>query len=90
MIAGGSGAGALIGGLAGGGKGAAIGALVGGGAGTAGATMTGNEPLAFTAETALTFKLEHPLTLPAASASATTDVPEQPTGDPQLHPRPPQ
>jgi hypothetical protein len=90
MIAGGSGAGALIGGLAGGGKGAAIGALVGGGAGTAGATMTGNEQLAFTAETALTFKLEHPLTLPPASASATADVPEQPTGDPQLHPRPPQ
>ena len=90
MIGGGTGAGALIGGLAGGGKGAAIGALVGGGAGTAGATMTGNEQLAFTAETALTFKLQHPLTLEPASATETADAPEQPNGDPQLHPRPPQ
>ena len=63
MIGGGGGAGALVGGLIGGGKGAAIGAAVGGGAGAAGATMTGNEQLAFTAESALTFTLKQPLRL---------------------------
>jgi hypothetical protein len=61
FIAGGAGAGALIGGLAGGGKGAAIGALAGGGAGTAGAAFTGNKDIVFPAETALSFKLKEPV-----------------------------
>ena len=64
MVGGGGAAvGALIGGLAGGGKGAAIGALAGGGAGTAGAAYTGNKELIFPAESALSFKLQEPITL---------------------------
>jgi hypothetical protein len=62
MIAGGGGVGAAIGGLAGGGKGAAIGALAGATAGTVGA-MTGNRDIELPAESALTFKLDQPLTL---------------------------
>jgi hypothetical protein len=62
MIAGGTGAGAAIGGLAGGGKGAAIGALAGAAAGTVGA-MTGNRDIELPAESALSFKLDNPLTL---------------------------
>jgi hypothetical protein len=61
LIAGGAGAGALIGGLAGGGKGAAIGAAAGAGAGTAGAAATGNKQIEMPAGTLLTFKLEQPL-----------------------------
>ncbi len=87
MIGGGTGVGALIGGIAGGGKGAAIGAVVGGGAGTAGATMTGNQQLAFTAESALTFKLLHALTLKPASAGTGEQAAEQHTNEPQLQPR---
>jgi hypothetical protein len=64
MIGGGSGAGALIGGLAGGGKGAAIGALAGAGAGTAGATLTGKRDMTIPAETFLNFTLSKPLVLP--------------------------
>ncbi len=63
MIAGGTGAGALIGGLAGGGKGAAIGALVGAGAGTAGAAYTGNKDVVIPAESVVTFKLAAPVTV---------------------------
>ena len=63
MIAGGTGAGALIGGLAGGGKGAAIGALVGAGAGTAGAAYTGNKDVVIPAESVVTFKLTAPVTV---------------------------
>jgi hypothetical protein len=64
MIGGGTGAGALIGGIAGGGKGAAIGALVGAGTGTAGAAMTGNKnDITLPAEAALSFKLTAPITL---------------------------
>lgn len=61
MIGGGAGVGALIGGLAGGGKGAAIGAAAGAGAGTAGTAFTGNKEIVLPAESALSFKLEHPL-----------------------------
>ena len=68
VIAGGGGAGALIGGLAGGGKGAAIGAVAGAAAGTAGAAFTGNNrDISYPAESALTFKLDSPITLPPAS-----------------------
>jgi hypothetical protein len=64
VIAGGTGAGALIGGLAGGGKGAAIGALVGAGAGTVGAATTGNNrDITYAVESALSFRLAQPLTL---------------------------
>jgi hypothetical protein len=63
MAGGGTGAGALIGGLAGGGKGALIGGLAGAGAGTAGAALTGNKDLAIPAESTLSFRLQQPLTL---------------------------
>lgn len=67
VIAGGAGAGALIGGLAGGGKGAGIGALAGAAAGTAGAAFTGNNrDITYPVESALTFKLVQPITLPPA------------------------
>jgi hypothetical protein len=61
---GGAAGGALIGGLAGGGKGAGIGALVGAGAGLVGGAMTGNKQIEIPAESALTFQLSAPLTLP--------------------------
>jgi len=61
---GGAAGGALIGGIAGGGKGAAIGAAVGAGAGLVGGAMTGNKQVELPAESALTFKLSAPLTLP--------------------------
>jgi hypothetical protein len=63
MAGGGTGAGALIGGLAGGGKGALIGGLVGAGAGTAGAAFTGNKDLQIPAESVVTFKLENSITV---------------------------
>ena len=64
VIAGGTGVGAAIGGLAGGGKGAAIGALAGATAGTIGAATTGNSrDITYPVESALTFKLAEPLTL---------------------------
>jgi hypothetical protein len=64
VIAGGTGVGAAIGGLAGGGKGAAIGALVGAGAGTVGAATTGNNrDITYAVESALSFKLAQPLTI---------------------------
>jgi len=62
--AGGAAGGALIGGLAGGGKGAGIGALVGAGAGLVGGAFTGNKQIEIPAESALTFVLSEPLTLP--------------------------
>lgn len=63
MAGGGTGAGLLIGGLAGGGKGALIGGLVGAGAGTAGAGLTGNKEVEIPAESAVTFRLAHPITV---------------------------
>ena len=61
---GGAAGGALIGGIAGGGKGAGIGALVGAGAGLVGGAMSGNKQVEIPAESALTFQLSAPLTLP--------------------------
>ena len=61
---GGAAGGALIGGIAGGGKGAGIGALVGAGAGLLGGTLTGNQQIEIPAESALSFRLSAPLTLP--------------------------
>lgn len=64
---GGAAGGALIGGLAGGGKGAGIGALVGAGAGLVGGALTGNKQIEIPAESAVTFVLSEPLTLPPAA-----------------------
>jgi hypothetical protein len=61
LIGGGSGAGALIGGLAGGGAGALIGAGAGAAAGTAGAYATGKHDVALPAESLLTFRLQAPV-----------------------------
>jgi len=61
---GGAAGGALIGGIAGGGKGAAIGAGVGAAAGFIGGTFTGNKQIEVPAESALSFTLAEPLTLP--------------------------
>lgn len=60
-IGGGAAGGALIGAIAGGKKGAAIGAMVGGGAGTGKVLATRGKPVAFAAESRLTFKLSEPL-----------------------------
>jgi predicted small lipoprotein YifL len=60
LIGGGSGAGALIGALAGGGKGALIGGLVGAAAGTGGAYATGKKDVGFSAERRLSFRLLRP------------------------------
>ena len=59
-----AGLGALIGGIAGGGKGAGIGALVGAGAGLLGGAVTGNQQIEIPAESALSFRMSAPLTLP--------------------------
>ena len=78
-VGGGTGAGALIGGIAGGGKGALIGGLVGAGAGTAGAAFTGNKELEIPAESAVTFRLGHSITVqrPAKKASQDQMAPNQ-------------
>jgi hypothetical protein len=57
MIAGGSGLGMLIGGVASGGVGLLIGGLAGGGAGTAAAGLTGNRDIDIPAESVVHFKL---------------------------------
>lgn len=62
--AGGAAGGAAIGAIAGGGKGAAIGAAVGGGVGLIGGAATGNKQIEIPAESALSFQLAAPLTLP--------------------------
>ena|SRR5215472_4109341 len=63
IIAGGTGLGAVIGGIAGGGTGAAIGAVSGAAAGTIGAATTGKRDIDLPAEAALSFRLAQPLTL---------------------------
>jgi len=72
LIGGGTGAGALIGGLAGGGKGALIGGLIGAGAGTAGAAFTGNKELTIPAESAVTVRTTAPIEFRPAAGAATT------------------
>jgi len=57
LIAGGSGLGMLVGGLATGGVGLVVGGLVGGGAGTATAGLTGNRDIEIPAESIVNFKL---------------------------------
>ncbi len=64
LIGGGSGVGALIGGVASGGAGALIGAGAGAAAGTVGAAFTGRKQVRIPAETVLTFRLKEPLTVP--------------------------
>ena len=63
FIAGGSGLGMLIGGIASGGTGLLIGGLAGGGAGTAAAGLTGNRDLDIPAESIVHFRLADDLTL---------------------------
>jgi hypothetical protein len=62
-IGGGTGAGALIGALAGGGKGALIGSAVGAAGGTTTAYATGKKDVGFGAERRLTFRLAQPVTI---------------------------
>ena len=57
LIAGGSGLGMLVGGVASGGVGLVVGGLVGGGAGTAVAGLTGNRDIEIPAESVVTFRL---------------------------------
>jgi len=57
LIAGGSGLGMLVGGVATGGVGLVVGGLVGGGAGTAAAGLTGNRDIEIPAESVVQFKL---------------------------------
>ena len=63
FIAGGSGLGMLIGGVASGGTGLLIGGLAGGSAGTAAAGLTGNRDLDIPAESIVHFRLADDLTL---------------------------
>jgi hypothetical protein len=69
LIGGGSGLGALIGGLAGGGKGALIGAGAGAGAGTAGAALTGRKNVFLPAETRITVSLQEPMLIKGLRSS---------------------
>ncbi|MGH9713053.1 MAG: hypothetical protein ACRD5M_07120 [Candidatus Acidiferrales bacterium] len=64
LIGGGAGFGAIVGAIAGGGVGAAVGSAVGAGAGTAGAAYTGKKDIRVPVETALTFRLTRPVTIP--------------------------
>jgi hypothetical protein len=65
-VLGGTGLGALIGGLAGGGTGAAIGALAGAAGGTAVAASKKGEQLQIPSESLLEFRLQQPVSLPIA------------------------
>lgn len=66
-ILGGTGLGALIGGIAGGGTGAAIGALAGAAGGTAVAASKKGEQLQIPSESLLEFRIEQPVKLPVAN-----------------------
>jgi len=66
LIAGGSGLGMLVGGVATGGVGLVVGGLVGGGAGTAAAGLTGNRDIEIPAESVVTFKLADDLVVQPA------------------------
>jgi hypothetical protein len=77
-VGGGTGAGALIGGIAGGGKGALIGGLVGAGAGTAGAAFTGNKEVQIPAETVVTFRLANSITVPHREKKTKAESEEPP------------
>ncbi|MDP2998559.1 MAG: hypothetical protein Q8N47_13815 [Bryobacterales bacterium] len=63
LVGGGSGLGALLGGIAGGGRGALIGAGAGAAAGTAGAAATGKREIRIPAESVLGFRLREPLSI---------------------------
>ena len=63
LVGGGSGLGALLGGIAGGGRGALIGAGAGAAAGTAGAAATGRREIRIPAESVLRFRLREPLSI---------------------------
>jgi hypothetical protein len=65
-VVGGTGLGAIIGGIAGGGTGAAIGALAGAAGGTALAASKKGEQLQIPSESLLEFRLEQPASLPVA------------------------
>ncbi len=66
LIAGGSGLGMLVGGLATGGVGLVVGGLVGGGAGTVAAGLTGNRDIEIPAEAIVRFKLADDLVVQPA------------------------
>jgi hypothetical protein len=57
LIAGGAGAGAILGGIVGGGKGSLIGGLIGAGSGTAAAAATGKKPAVVEAEAVVAWEL---------------------------------
>jgi hypothetical protein len=79
FIAGGGGAGALIGGLAGGGKGALIGGLVGAGGGTAASAFTGNKDVVIPSESTISFHLTSPVSITVqGKAAPQEEAPEQP------------
>jgi hypothetical protein len=74
-VGGGAAIGAVIGGIAGGGKGAAIGAGIGAGAGTGVQAVTKGEQIVLRPETVLTFTLEGPVSVVAASTATSTRRP---------------
>jgi hypothetical protein len=65
-VVGGTGLGALIGGIAGGGTGAAIGAVSGAALGTTVSAAKGGKQVSVPSESLLEFRLEHPVQLPVA------------------------
>jgi hypothetical protein len=66
LIAGGTGLGMIVGGVATGGVGVVVGGLVGGGAGTAVAGLTGNRDIDIPAESIVRFKLADDLVVQPA------------------------